>query len=170
MSLIFPLSTAQDPQNALDKDGWASALHLSRMWCCDRLIALTISKLEAEITDPIDRILFANVHNIEEWLVSSYLQLATRTDPLTAEETKKLGVENAVKLSELRESRYRWIIDDIEEARSNPNRPWPYSSNKKRRRKNARARSPVNFRFVRRDAELLNDDLRSSIRQFFGLI
>ncbi|KAL5490049.1 hypothetical protein ACEPAI_4882 [Sanghuangporus weigelae] len=157
---------AHAPQNDLGIDEWTSLLRLSHMWCCDRLQALAISKLDTQIVDTFSKIALARAYDIKDWILSLYFKFVTRTEPLTSEETNKLGVECAVKLNEVRESRYRWIIDDLEEARSHHS---PYSSRKKRRRKNMRARSPIDFRNVRRDVELLDDDVRTAITQTFGL-
>ncbi|KAL5529477.1 hypothetical protein ACEPAG_5462 [Sanghuangporus baumii] len=160
---------AHAPQNDLSIDEWTSLLRPSHMWCCDRLLALAISKLDTQITDPFSKIALAREYGIKDWILSLYFKFVTRTEPLTLEETNKLGVECAVKLNEVRESRYRWIIDDLEEARSNPHNYSPYSSRKKRRKKNMRARSPIDFRNVRRDVELIDDDVRTAITRTFGL-
>ncbi|KAL5511387.1 hypothetical protein ACEPAH_4603 [Sanghuangporus vaninii] len=159
---------AHAPQNDLNIDEWTSLLRLSHMWCCDRLLALAISKLDTQITDPFSKITLARTYSIKDWIVSLYFKFVTRTEPLTSDETNKLGVECAVKLNEVRESRYRWIIDELEEARSHPHNYSPYSGKRKRKKK-MRARSPIDFRYVRRDVGLLDADVRTTITQTFGL-
>ncbi|KAL5529508.1 hypothetical protein ACEPAG_5493 [Sanghuangporus baumii] len=144
-------------QSELDQDEWISVLQLSDMWSCDRLFDLAFSKLSILEVDPILKITLAKTYRLQAWLPPAYSRLVTRTDPLTLEEAEKLGMETTMKLTEVRESRYRWIIDELERG---------YQSNSARN-KSARGRSPIRLR--RMDVELLDENVRNSIEQIFGL-
>ncbi|KAL5490018.1 hypothetical protein ACEPAI_4851 [Sanghuangporus weigelae] len=152
----------------LKQDEWISVLQVSHMWSCDRLFALAISKLSVLEVDPFLKITLAKAYNIKDWWLPAYFSIVTRADPLTLQEAEKLGMETTMKLTEVRESRYRWIVDDLEEPRpqSIGYSPYPYG---KKGKKSARDRSPVNLRSVKKDLTLLDGDVRNSIKQLFGL-
>ncbi|OCB88008.1 hypothetical protein A7U60_g4793 [Sanghuangporus baumii] len=158
-------------QSELQQDEWISVLQLSHMWSCDRLFALAISKLSVLEVDPILKIMLAKTYNIEAWLPPAYFSLVTRAEPLTLEDAEKLGMETTMKLTEVRESRYRWIIDDLEEPRPQPvvYSSFPFGNPNKKGKKSARGRSPINFCSVKKDVSLLDGDVRYSIKQIFGL-
>ncbi|KAL5532858.1 hypothetical protein ACEPAF_4632 [Sanghuangporus sanghuang] len=158
-------------QSELQQDEWISVLQLSHMWSCDRLFALAISKLSVLEVDPILKIMLAKTYNIEAWLPPAYFSLVTRAEPLTLEDAEKLGMETTIKLTEVRESRYRWIIDDLEEPRPQPvvYSSFPFGNPNKKGKKSARGRSPINFCSVKKDVSLLDGDVRYSIKQIFGL-
>ncbi|KAL5529507.1 hypothetical protein ACEPAG_5492 [Sanghuangporus baumii] len=151
--------SAHGSRSELKQDEWICILRLSHMWSCDRLFALAIRKLRVLRIDPIRKIMLARTYNItdyeSDWLPTAYFSLVTRADPLTLEEAEELGMETTMKLTEIRESRYRWIIDEVEHA--------GHLSKKK----SARGRSPVYLH--RKDVTLLDDDVRSLITHIFGL-
>lgn len=147
------------------------------MWCCDRLFALAISKLDTLITDPVLKIVLAKLYGIKDWLIPAYFELATRTQPLALDEAHKLGMESVVKLNEVRESRYRWIIDD-EVGHGNGNEEeidymdgYFYAHVIRKgggQRKVVRARSPISRRSGHDVAEF-DPDVRNTIIQVFNL-
>ncbi|KAL5511358.1 hypothetical protein ACEPAH_4574 [Sanghuangporus vaninii] len=165
------LDPAYGLRSELQQDDWISVLRLSHMWSCDRLFALAVRELSFVEDDPILKITLAKTYNIGDWLPPAYFSLVTRAEPLTLEEAEKLGMETTMKLTEVRESRYRWIIDDLEEPRLQPvvSSSFGFGTPNKKGKRSARGRSPINFCSVKKDVRLLDGDVRNSIQQIFGL-
>ncbi|KAI6139534.1 hypothetical protein BKA82DRAFT_48882, partial [Pisolithus tinctorius] len=78
----------------LDYDQWMSVLKLSTTWEFTGLSNAAIEYLDLEL---------ALQYNIQEWLLSALLMLARRSAPISIEEGRRIGFENALKLASVRE-------------------------------------------------------------------
>ncbi|KAI5997632.1 hypothetical protein F5J12DRAFT_333967 [Pisolithus orientalis] len=89
----------------LDYDQWVSVLKLSTMWEFTGLRNAAIRYLDHPLRplDPISKVELALQYNIEEWLLPALLVLARRSAPISIEEGRRIGFENALKLASVRE-------------------------------------------------------------------
>ncbi|KIO04195.1 hypothetical protein M404DRAFT_48882, partial [Pisolithus tinctorius Marx 270] len=89
----------------LDYDQWMSVLKLSTTWEFTGLSNAAIEYLDCLLRplDPITKVELALQYNIQEWLLSALLMLARRSAPISIEEGRRIGFENALKLASVRE-------------------------------------------------------------------
>lgn len=87
---------------ATNVDEWSSILELAAKWKFKSIKDLAIEKL-AVLASPIDRIVLGRKHHIAEWLVDAYQEVCERPSALTLEEATRLGMEDVVKISFLRQ-------------------------------------------------------------------
>ncbi|KAH9829448.1 uncharacterized protein C8Q71DRAFT_799711 [Rhodofomes roseus] len=95
------------PENVSDGDlstteEWTSVLALATKWEFADYRQLAISRL-AQLASPIDRILLGRSYDIPEWIAAAYLELCKRDDALTYEEGARLGMHDAILLSDIRQ-------------------------------------------------------------------
>ncbi|TFY61150.1 hypothetical protein EVJ58_g4699 [Rhodofomes roseus] len=81
---------------------WTSVLALATKWEFADYRQLAISRL-AQLASPIDRILLGRSYDIPEWIAAAYLELCKRDDALTYEEGARLGMHDAILLSDIRQ-------------------------------------------------------------------
>jgi len=62
-----------------------------------------VRKLSTLRLDPVERIVLARKHEVDEWIVPSYCDLCQREKWLTEEEAMRIGVQGAVRLAGIRE-------------------------------------------------------------------
>ncbi|KAI6139541.1 hypothetical protein BKA82DRAFT_4223017 [Pisolithus tinctorius] len=88
----------------LDRDQWISVLKLSTMW-------------------EFDKVVLALQYNIREWLLPAFLALAKRPAPISIEEGRRIGFENALKLASVREKlRLEIVVEEFTFTRYNTRR------------------------------------------------
>ncbi|KAI5996623.1 hypothetical protein F5J12DRAFT_352718 [Pisolithus orientalis] len=82
-----------------------SVLKLSTTWEFTGLRNAAIEYLDCPLRplDPITKVELALQYNIQEWLLSALLVLARRSAPISIEEGRRIGFENALKLASVRE-------------------------------------------------------------------
>ncbi|KAI5996619.1 hypothetical protein F5J12DRAFT_725567, partial [Pisolithus orientalis] len=142
----------------LDCDQWISVLKLSAMWEFVGLRNAAIQHLDipSELVDPIDKVVLALQYNIREWLLPAFLALAKRPTPISIEEGRRIGFENALKLASVREKlRLVMVVEEF---------TFTYKSCTRTQQYNTR-------RLVLgdRDKEAENLDYTPFIREVFGL-
>ncbi|KZP24186.1 hypothetical protein FIBSPDRAFT_678239, partial [Athelia psychrophila] len=81
---------------------WIAVLHLAAEWDFANIKLLAIDNLTATAT-PIDKIVLGRRYGITDWLPGAYEAVCTREDPLNLEEGMKLGVEDTVRISAVRQ-------------------------------------------------------------------
>ncbi|KAH8111837.1 hypothetical protein DFH11DRAFT_551963 [Phellopilus nigrolimitatus] len=87
----------------LEVEQWSTVLELAHMWEFEKIQGLAITKLQSFSIDEISKVEMAQKYNIEEWYAPAYLALARRAQPLTVEETTRIGYDAAVKMAQIRE-------------------------------------------------------------------
>ncbi|KAI5983060.1 hypothetical protein EDD15DRAFT_2179678, partial [Pisolithus albus] len=89
----------------LDRNQWISVLKLSTMWDFHGLRNAAIQHLDvsSKSLNPIDKVELALQYDIKEWLLPALLALAQRSAPISVEEGRRIGFENALKLASVRE-------------------------------------------------------------------
>jgi hypothetical protein len=88
--------------SATTVEEWTAVLDLAAKWKFESIRAFAIKQLES-IASPIDKIVIGRGHNVLDWLVDAYGAVCERTDALTLDEAKLLGMEDVVKISSLRQ-------------------------------------------------------------------
>jgi hypothetical protein len=83
-------------------DEWTSILNLAAKWRFESIKDLAIRQL-ALIGSPIDKIVLGQRHGVTSWLLDSYRAICERSDALTLDEANRLGMENVVKISSVRQ-------------------------------------------------------------------
>ncbi|KAG1728073.1 hypothetical protein EDB19DRAFT_1747897 [Suillus lakei] len=84
---------------------WTGILKLSKMWSFTRVQEFAIQQMEPMLaTRPLDKVALAQDYGVTEWLVPGLLQLARREEPVGLEDVRKLGLDTALKLADIRES------------------------------------------------------------------
>ncbi|KAG8937628.1 hypothetical protein FRC03_007989 [Tulasnella sp. 419] len=87
----------------MDAEQWSAVLHLCDMWIHPELCAITIDKLKKLELSSIDRIVLARRHGIRQWLKPAFTTLCTRTEHLTAQEARELGIDIFIRVVKIRE-------------------------------------------------------------------
>ncbi|CAL1703063.1 unnamed protein product [Somion occarium] len=108
LKYMFPqvIDPSADSRNLLTEE-WISILKLSTMWNMVDHRKSSIQNLRMRFDyDPVTRVVLAQSHGIDEWLLPAYLQPAHRKEPLSALESSRLGYETAFKIVEARERAY----------------------------------------------------------------
>lgn len=89
----------------LGQGQWISVLKLSTMWEFKRLREVAIQHLDlpSKPLPPIDKFVLASKYGIKKWMLPALLELAERARPISVEEGRLIGFENALKLAAVRE-------------------------------------------------------------------
>ncbi|KAG2134781.1 hypothetical protein DEU56DRAFT_888374 [Suillus clintonianus] len=91
-----PFSTAED---------WVRLLSIATRYGMERIRARALHELEClPPLDPIQKIILARKHDVQEWLLPSYVALCLRRQPLNVLEAVELGLETMVLIAMGRES------------------------------------------------------------------
>jgi hypothetical protein len=88
--------------SATTVDEWTAVLNLAAMWKFESTKAFSIERL-ANLASPIDKIVLGRKHNVVEWLSGAYREVCERDGALTLEEAHRLGMEDVVRISSLRQ-------------------------------------------------------------------
>lgn len=92
---------------------WSSILRVAHNWGFDKVKDLAIREMEKTTMSPVDKAVLARDCDVgNDWLATAYAELGARDAPLTREEGRRLGVDAAIQLAEVREK--------IRDRRANP--------------------------------------------------
>lgn len=101
---LLPLRSATPPPLSTAED-WIRLLSISTRYGMERIRARALHELEyLPPLDPIQRIVLARKHDVQGWLLPSYVALCLRQQPLNVLEAVELGLETMVLLAMARES------------------------------------------------------------------
>ncbi|KIM85851.1 hypothetical protein PILCRDRAFT_5473 [Piloderma croceum F 1598] len=100
LSMLYPHQIGV--YSATTVDEWTAILNLAAKWKFESIKDLAIRQL-ALIGSPIDKIVLGQRHGVTDWLLDSYRAICERSDALTLDEANRLGMENVVKISSLRQ-------------------------------------------------------------------
>ncbi|TDL18025.1 hypothetical protein BD410DRAFT_512536 [Rickenella mellea] len=102
LSIIYPPVFGVYKTSSAEE--WISVLHLATRWEFDDIRSLAIKELQTKQLDPVDRIVISQEYDItSDWTLSAYTILCQRARPLTVDEARRLGIETATRISQLRE-------------------------------------------------------------------
>lgn len=83
---------------------WTSILSLATRWEFSDIRSLAIRSLQSLNVSPVDRIVLSRDFDISgRWTLAAYTTLCERPDPLTFSEASKLGLEDSIRVAQLRE-------------------------------------------------------------------
>jgi len=89
---------------------WVSVLHLATRWEFNDIRMLVIKELQTLPMDPIDKIVLSAQYGItNSWALKAYAAICQRTRPISVEEARKLGVETAARIAQIRERLLRRV-------------------------------------------------------------
>ncbi|KAG1726077.1 uncharacterized protein EDB91DRAFT_64371 [Suillus paluster] len=108
MKVLYPLPfTRLSSPDGLPAtlEEWTGVLKLSKMWGFTRIQEFAIQQMEPILaTRPLDKVALAQDYGVTRWLIPGLLQLARRAEPVGQDDVRKLGLDTALKLAEVRES------------------------------------------------------------------
>ncbi|KZP11872.1 hypothetical protein FIBSPDRAFT_870900, partial [Athelia psychrophila] len=121
IAILYPTDFRQPTKKTTAQ--WTSILHLAAKWGFENIKLLAIDSLTAHAI-PIDKIVLGRRYGITDWLPGAYEAVCIRADPLTLEEGTKLGVEDTVRISAVRQvygtskARYevKYLAGDLKEV------------------------------------------------------
>ena len=99
----FP-NSAFGVHRAQTLEEWTSILSLATRWEFSDIRSLAIRSLQSLNVSPVDRIVLSRDFDISgRWTLAAYTTLCERPDPLTFSEASKLGLEDSIRVAQLRE-------------------------------------------------------------------
>ncbi|KAI6040621.1 hypothetical protein EDC04DRAFT_1459408 [Pisolithus marmoratus] len=92
-------------KSKLAHNQWISVLKLSTMWDFNNLRNVAIQHLDVPSgpLGPADKFALASKYETKKWLLPALIALARRSEPISVEEGRCIGFENALKLAAVRE-------------------------------------------------------------------
>ncbi|OJA21546.1 hypothetical protein AZE42_03252 [Rhizopogon vesiculosus] len=108
MKVLYPMPVTRLPSDGLPAtiEEWTSVLKLSKMWGFNCIHEFAIKQLEPMLAErPLDKVALAQDYGVTRWLLPGLLELATRAEPVGSEDVQRLGLDTALKLADVRESR-----------------------------------------------------------------
>ncbi|KAJ3891484.1 hypothetical protein GG344DRAFT_65409 [Lentinula edodes] len=109
LKLLFRQSFASNPISGPPEftlDEWVSILKLATKWDMSTARACAIEKIAEYDGIPATKIRLARDYRVPRYFIPSLVQLIGRSNPLTADDYKDIGVECALKVVSLRERYY----------------------------------------------------------------
>jgi hypothetical protein len=91
--------------NTLEKrtfEQWTAILDLSARWGFTSIRDLAIRCIKPP--NPLDRLILARKHGVEEWTLSALLDLCERPEPLSLEESRLMDFEDVVLVGSVRQT------------------------------------------------------------------
>jgi hypothetical protein len=83
---------------------WKSILTLAQKWKFKEVESLCVRELEKLPIPPVEKIHIYQVFKLEKsLLLQSYIELATRPEPLSLDDGHKLGIETSIQIVRIRE-------------------------------------------------------------------
>lgn len=109
MKVLYPMPLTRSPHSSdglpTTLEEWTGILKLSKMWSFTNVQEFAIQQMEPMLSmKPLDKVALAQDYGITEWLIPGLLQLARREEPIGLEDVRKLGLDTALKLADVRES------------------------------------------------------------------
>ncbi|KAJ3861451.1 hypothetical protein EV359DRAFT_84310 [Lentinula novae-zelandiae] len=104
LRLLFRNSIAGPPDFTLDE--WISILKLATKWDMSASRACSIENIAGFDGIPAQKIRLAREYHVPRYFIPCLVQLIGRSEPLTADECRDIGMECALKIVSLRERYY----------------------------------------------------------------
>lgn len=83
---------------------WTSILALAHQWQFDEVKRLAVEEMEKLVIPAVEKAVLAQKYDVGRgWLETAYATLGARTDHLSIEDGYRLGLENVVRLGNVRE-------------------------------------------------------------------
>ncbi|KAG8963763.1 hypothetical protein FRC03_002588 [Tulasnella sp. 419] len=108
LHIFEPRCWFKQAQPSLDGESWKAVLRLATKWGCPELRDYAMRSIERLKLKPVEMIVLSRHCKVDKWLRPACLELCIRSEPLTVEEGKLLGIELAMKLVQIREKYLPW--------------------------------------------------------------
>jgi len=109
LSCMYPINYGEGDLTTYEE--WAAALELAVKWEFDRIRDFIVQRIKDTAT-LAEQIVTARRLNLQQWCWNACAKLCQRSQPLTLEEGQRLGAEDTVRISQVREKRRaRPIVD-----------------------------------------------------------
>ncbi|KAH9927823.1 uncharacterized protein B0H18DRAFT_1002395 [Fomitopsis serialis] len=102
LSCLYPINYGHGDLTTYEE--WAAALELAVKWEFDRIRDFIVQRIKDTAT-LVEQIVTARRLNMQQWCWDVCAKLCERAQPLTLEEGQRLGLEDTVRISEVREKR-----------------------------------------------------------------
>ncbi|KAF9816789.1 hypothetical protein IEO21_03869 [Rhodonia placenta] len=111
LTMFYPRSMLKpDLETTLE---WNSVLELAVKWQFDDIQALVVARL-TEHASSVDQILLARQYRLSDWFYDAHVKICSRYEPLTLEEGRRLGVDEVVIISDVRQYNIRFNRGNVD--------------------------------------------------------
>ncbi|KAK1220137.1 hypothetical protein PQX77_017128, partial [Marasmius sp. AFHP31] len=83
---------------------YTNLLSIATRFVCIEARQKAIEGIESHGLDPIQKLVLADIYDIPQWLMPSYIELCKRDTPLTPDEVVRIGPEKAMSIAKARET------------------------------------------------------------------
>ncbi|KAL5519554.1 hypothetical protein ACEPAH_1237 [Sanghuangporus vaninii] len=111
-----PMTSSFTGSVLLDRELWIKVLDLAQTWDFAGIRALAIQKLESADFGEVEKLELALKYQIEQWCAGAYFTLAKRSQPLSIDEGRRLGLELSLKMAGVRERNLAYMKDKFSGA------------------------------------------------------
>ncbi|RPD57425.1 hypothetical protein L226DRAFT_554217 [Lentinus tigrinus ALCF2SS1-7] len=103
--ILYPTSSNYGEWKARNLDEWTSILSLATRWEFNDIRTLAIRQLQTlDGISPVDKVVLGREYEFSgRWVLSAYIALCERSEPLSIPEASRLGLETAMRIAQLRE-------------------------------------------------------------------
>lgn len=101
-NMSLPLHSSFSKSDVQDINAWHDVLRLATEWEFASIRELAIERLRPIVSD-IDKVVFGHAYEVDGWVMPGYMALVERENPITAEEGKRLGIEDMAAIAAARE-------------------------------------------------------------------
>ncbi|KZV76864.1 hypothetical protein PENSPDRAFT_747419 [Peniophora sp. CONT] len=102
LSTQYPSPT--ESRNPRTVSEWKAILRLASMWQFEVPRQHAIMALDTRIESPLEKLILARAHDIEDWLHPAFAALCKRPDPLSSDEAQKLSLGDVLAIMTAREA------------------------------------------------------------------
>ncbi|KAJ7647890.1 hypothetical protein FB45DRAFT_734421 [Roridomyces roridus] len=101
LAVLYPMNFAARDIGTVEE--WTSVLSLATRWDFFSLRELAMQYLDQN-TAAVERIALGRRYDIPSWLTAAYTEVCERKDPLTLAEGRLLGVDDTIRIGQVRHS------------------------------------------------------------------
>ncbi|KAI0784840.1 hypothetical protein C8Q75DRAFT_372180 [Abortiporus biennis] len=105
MTLLLKYFYNRESRTSWTTQDLKDLLSISSRFLFQTLRSTVIELLEKrkDAIPPMEKIMLARTHDLPPWILSGYTELCMREEPLSMDEARRLGYEDAIKLGRIRE-------------------------------------------------------------------
>ncbi|KZP33840.1 hypothetical protein FIBSPDRAFT_678875, partial [Athelia psychrophila] len=100
LSILYPYEYGLFTASTVEE--WTAILSLADRWGFKSIRALAVKKL-GPIASEIDYIVLGRKYGVDKWLSDAYEAVCRRDMPLTLEEGRRLGVDDVIRINNIRQ-------------------------------------------------------------------
>jgi len=111
LTISYPRSFCSPDLETTDE--WTSALDLAIKWQFEDIQSLVVARL-SEHASLVDQILLARRYHLNDWFYAAHVKICARYEPLTLDEGRHLGVDEAVIISDVKQYNIRYNRGNVD--------------------------------------------------------